>query len=170
MNALRMLKPLYMQVLVAAALGVLVGILWPETGTALKPLGDGFIKLIRMIIAPVVFCTVAIGIAHMSDLKKFGRVGDTAIIGAGTYADELCAVSCTGHGEYFQRTVTAYDVAARKVTRRLDLPVKPGVTLPSEEWPSVGTRGLVSVGPPVGRTAAPSMRNVRVPRAIGREL
>ncbi len=45
--------------------------------------------------------------------KKFGRVGDTAIIGAGTYADNTCAVSCTGHGEYFQRGVTAYDVAAR---------------------------------------------------------
>ncbi len=45
--------------------------------------------------------------------KKFGRVGDTAIIGAGTYADETCAVSCTGHGEYFMRSVTAYDVAAR---------------------------------------------------------
>lgn len=45
--------------------------------------------------------------------KKFGRVGDTAIIGAGTYADELCAVSCTGHGEYFMLGVTAHDVAAR---------------------------------------------------------
>lgn len=45
--------------------------------------------------------------------KKFGRVGDTAIIGAGTYADDRCAVSCTGHGEYFMRGVTAYDVAAR---------------------------------------------------------
>jgi beta-aspartyl-peptidase (threonine type) len=46
--------------------------------------------------------------------KKFGRVGDTPIIGAGTYADNAtCAVSCTGHGEYFMRAVSAYDVAAR---------------------------------------------------------
>lgn len=45
--------------------------------------------------------------------KKFGRVGDTALIGAGTYADDICAVSCTGHGEYFMLGVTAYDVAAR---------------------------------------------------------
>lgn len=45
--------------------------------------------------------------------KKFGRVGDTPIIGAGTYADEFCAVSCTGHGEYFMTNLTAFDVAAR---------------------------------------------------------
>jgi len=45
--------------------------------------------------------------------KKFGRVGDTPIVGAGTYADKTCAVSCTGHGEYFMLGVAAYDVAAR---------------------------------------------------------
>lgn len=53
--------------------------------------------------------------------KKFGRVGDTAIIGAGTYADETCAVSCTGHGEYFMRGVTAYDLAARMKYKGLSL-------------------------------------------------
>lgn len=53
--------------------------------------------------------------------KKFGRVGDTAIIGAGTYADEICAVSCTGHGEYFMLGVTAYDVAARMKYKGLSL-------------------------------------------------
>jgi L-asparaginase / beta-aspartyl-peptidase len=53
--------------------------------------------------------------------KKFGRVGDTAIIGAGTYADDFCAVSCTGHGEYFQRGVAAYDVAARMKYKGLTL-------------------------------------------------
>ncbi len=53
--------------------------------------------------------------------KKFGRVGDTAIIGSGTYADALCAVSCTGHGEYFQRGVTAYDVAARMKYKTISL-------------------------------------------------
>ena len=53
--------------------------------------------------------------------KKFGRVGDTAIIGAGTYADETCAVSCTGHGEYFMLAATAYDVAARMKYKNLTL-------------------------------------------------
>lgn len=53
--------------------------------------------------------------------KKFGRVGDTPIIGSGTYADEVCAVSCTGHGEYFMRAVTAYDVSARMKYKGLPL-------------------------------------------------
>jgi beta-aspartyl-peptidase (threonine type) len=53
--------------------------------------------------------------------KKFGRIGDTALIGAGTYADEACAVSCTGHGEFFMLGVTAYDVAARMKYKGLDL-------------------------------------------------
>jgi beta-aspartyl-peptidase (threonine type) len=53
--------------------------------------------------------------------KKFGRVGDTPLIGSGTYADELCAVSCTGHGEYFMRGVTAYDVSARMRYKRITL-------------------------------------------------
>ena len=53
--------------------------------------------------------------------KKFGRVGDTPLIGSGTYADDLCAVSCTGHGEYFMRAVAAYDVAARMKYKGLGL-------------------------------------------------
>ncbi|HTI67477.1 MAG TPA: dicarboxylate/amino acid:cation symporter [Caulobacteraceae bacterium] len=77
---MKWLKKLYVQVLIGIALGILVGALWPETGAALKPLGDAFIKLIKMIIAPVIFCTVAGGIAHMGDLKKFGRVGGKALL------------------------------------------------------------------------------------------
>ncbi len=80
MRALRLLKLLYVQVLVAALAGVVVGLLWPETGEAMRPLGDAFIRVVKMIIAPVVFCTVAIGIAHMSDLKKFGRVGGKTLL------------------------------------------------------------------------------------------
>ena len=80
MTVLRPLKLLYVQVLVAAIAGVIVGLLWPETGEAMRPLGDAFIAVVKMIIAPVVFCTVAIGIAHMSDLKKFGRVGGKTLI------------------------------------------------------------------------------------------
>ena len=66
---------LYIQVLIAIAIGVAVGHFCPDTGMALKPLGDGFIALIKMMIAPVIFCTVVHGIGSMSDLKKVGRVG-----------------------------------------------------------------------------------------------
>ncbi|AKT37977.1 dicarboxylate/amino acid:cation symporter [Chondromyces crocatus] len=71
---------LYVQVLCAIALGIGVGTLFPEFGTKLKPLGDGFIKLVKMIIAPIIFCTVVQGIAGMSDLKKVGRVGLKALL------------------------------------------------------------------------------------------
>ena len=74
------LKSIYVQVLIAIALGVLVGAVWPTVGVALKPLGDGFIKLVKLVIAPVIFCTVAGGIARMSGLKTLGRVGGKAIL------------------------------------------------------------------------------------------
>jgi aerobic C4-dicarboxylate transport protein len=66
---------LYFQVLVGIAAGVLLGSLQPDAGAAMKPLGDGFIKLVRMIIAPVIFCTVVAGIATMGDIKDLGRIG-----------------------------------------------------------------------------------------------
>src|SRR5436190_1980674 len=75
MGILRALKPLWVQVLVGVALGMVVGWLWPAFGASLKPLGDAFIKLIKMAVAPVIFCTVAGGIAHMGDMKAFGRLG-----------------------------------------------------------------------------------------------
>ena len=65
---------LYVQVLVAIALGTAIGYVFPTAGTALKPFGDGFIALIKMMIAPVIFCTVVQGVGAMSDLKKVGRV------------------------------------------------------------------------------------------------
>ena len=77
---MRIFRILYVQVLIAIALGVLVGWLWPAVGVQLKPLGDLFIALMRMLIAPIIFCTVAAGIAHMGDLKSFGRVGAKALI------------------------------------------------------------------------------------------
>lgn len=73
-------KILYVQVLFAIVLGVLLGVFYPELGTKMKPLGDGFIKLIKMIIAPVIFCTVVAGIAGMQDMKKVGRVGGKALL------------------------------------------------------------------------------------------
>src|ERR1700710_2610281 len=68
-------KILYVQVLIAIVLGVLIGNFFPDLGKSLKPLGDGFIALIKMMIAPVIFCTVVHGISSMGDLKRVGRVG-----------------------------------------------------------------------------------------------
>ena len=69
---------LYFQVLVAITLGALIGHFWPETGESLKPLGDGFIKLVKMVIAPVIFLTIVIGIAGMRDIGRVGRVAAKA--------------------------------------------------------------------------------------------
>jgi len=71
---------LYVQVLIAIVIGVLLGTFAPETGAAMKPLGDAFVNLIRMMIAPVIFCTVVHGIATMGDLGRVGRVGVKAIV------------------------------------------------------------------------------------------
>jgi aerobic C4-dicarboxylate transport protein len=71
---------LYFQVICAILIGVALGHFWPETGAAMKPLGDGFIKLIKMIIAPVIFCTVVVGIAGMEDMKQVGKTGGLALL------------------------------------------------------------------------------------------
>jgi len=71
---------LYVQVLIAIAVGILIGHYFPNTGVALKPLGDGFISLIKMMIGPVIFCTVVHGIGSMRDLKKIGRVGVKTLV------------------------------------------------------------------------------------------
>jgi aerobic C4-dicarboxylate transport protein len=73
-------KSLYFQVIVAIVLGVLLGYFFPETGAAMKPLGDGFIKLIKMIIAPIIFCTVVVGIAGMESMKTVGKTGGYALL------------------------------------------------------------------------------------------
>src|SRR5712671_3966209 len=75
-------KILYVQVLIAIVLGAIVGWLWPNLATNdwIKALGDGFIKLIKMVIAPIIFCTVVSGIAHIQDAKKVGRIGVKALV------------------------------------------------------------------------------------------
>ena len=73
-------KILYVQVLIAILLGVLIGYFFPDLGKNLKPLGDGFIALIKMMIAPVIFCTVVHGISSMGDLKRVGRVGLKSLV------------------------------------------------------------------------------------------
>ena len=76
----RFAKSLFGQVVIALVLGVVAGLFWPEFAVKLKPLGDGFIKLIKMIIPVLVFCVVVHGIAGAGDLKKVGRVGVKALI------------------------------------------------------------------------------------------
>ena len=71
---------LYVQVLIAIAIGVALGHFYPDTGAAMKPLGDAFIKLIKMIIAPIIFCTIVVGIAGMEDMKKVGKTGGLAVL------------------------------------------------------------------------------------------
>jgi aerobic C4-dicarboxylate transport protein len=71
---------LYIQVLIAVVIGIWVGHFYPKTGIALKPLGDAFVSLIRMMIAPVIFCVIVQGIASMSDLKSVGKVGVKALV------------------------------------------------------------------------------------------
>jgi aerobic C4-dicarboxylate transport protein len=73
-------RSLYFQVIVAIVVGILLGYFFPETGAAMKPLGDGFIKLIKMIIAPVIFCTVVVGIAGMENMKTVGKTGGYALL------------------------------------------------------------------------------------------
>jgi aerobic C4-dicarboxylate transport protein len=73
-------RSLYVQVITAIVIGILVGHFFPHTGEALKPLGDGFIKLIKMIIAPIIFCTVVVGIAGMEDMKRVGKTGGYALL------------------------------------------------------------------------------------------
>jgi len=76
----KILKSLYFQVIIAILLGIAVGYLYPEFAVKLKPLGDGFIKLVKMMIAPVIFCTIVSGIAGMQSTAKVGRVGLKALI------------------------------------------------------------------------------------------
>src|SRR5438105_12745317 len=73
-------RSLYAQVIAAVIIGVVLGYLNPSLATQMKPLGDGFIKLIKMLIAPIIFCTVVVGIAGMEDMKKVGKTGGLALL------------------------------------------------------------------------------------------
>ena len=80
MTTPRLFRSLYVQVLIAVLIGAVLGFLRPGLGVAMRPLGDGFIKLVKMLIAPIVFATVVVGIAKMGDLKQVGRIGLRAIV------------------------------------------------------------------------------------------
>ncbi|CAN5822682.1 C4-dicarboxylate transporter DctC [soil metagenome] len=77
---MKIFRSLYIQVIIAIIVGILLGNFYPSFATQLKPLGDGFIRLIKMMIAPIIFCTIVTGIANMQDTKKVGRVGLKAIL------------------------------------------------------------------------------------------
>lgn len=77
---MRFFRSLYVQVIIAIIIGILLGNYYPDLSVKLKPLGDGFIRLIKMMIAPIIFCTIVTGIAGMQDTKKVGRVGIKAIL------------------------------------------------------------------------------------------
>src|SRR6187200_1249942 len=80
MTESRRIPGLYIQVLVGIAAGALLGYLAPEHGAAMKPLGDGFIKLVRMLIAPIVFTSVVVGVAQMGAMKDVSRIGLRALL------------------------------------------------------------------------------------------
>jgi aerobic C4-dicarboxylate transport protein len=79
-NMKKLFKNLTFQVLTAIAVGVLVGLIWPEVGKQMKPVGDTFINAVKMVIAPIIFLTIVLGIAKMGDMKKVGKVGGKAFI------------------------------------------------------------------------------------------
>jgi len=117
MQKKRFYQHLYVQVLTAIACGIALGYYYPETGVAMKPLGDGFIKLIKMIITPVIFCTVVTGIAGMEDMKKVGRVGGKAllyfeVITTLALAIGLVVVNVIQPGVGFNADVTKLDTKA----------------------------------------------------------
>ena len=113
-------RHLYVQVLIAVALGIAIGHFRPAFGESLKPLGDGFIKLIKMMIAPIIFCTVVHGIASMSDLKKLGRIGLKTllyfeIVSTVALIIGLIVVNVLQPGANFQQHASAGDVATAQI-------------------------------------------------------
>ena len=117
MKGKKIYQVLYFQVLTAIGIGVLLGYFYPDIGTSMKPLGDGFIKLIKMIIAPIIFCTVVTGIAGMDDMKKVGRVGAKAllyfeIVSSFALAIGLAVVTLIKPGVGFNADVTKLDTKA----------------------------------------------------------
>ncbi|MFZ5442592.1 MAG: C4-dicarboxylate transporter DctA [Myxococcota bacterium] len=121
---------LYVQVLIAIALGIAVGVVRPDWGVALKPLGEGFVALIKMLIAPIVFTTVTAGIAGMGDLKKVGRVGAKALVWFELMTTValvlgLAIVSVIGPGRGIHATVASLDTA--QLDKTLSAPRPHGV-------------------------------------------
>ena len=113
MRSRALFKSLYVQVLIGIAAGVLLGFVAPERGAAMRPLGDGFIKLVKMLIAPIVFSTVVVGIAHMGAMKEVGRIG---IAGAALFRGHVDARPRHRHGR--RQRAAARHAASRSIRRR----------------------------------------------------
>jgi aerobic C4-dicarboxylate transport protein len=116
-RATRFYRSLYFQVLIAIAIGVGLGVADPALGERMKPLGDGFVKLIRVMIGPVIFCTVAAGIAGIGDLKKLGRVGLKAllyfeVVTTAALLIGLAVVSWVRPGDGIHATAATLDASA----------------------------------------------------------
>ncbi|MGW8263979.1 C4-dicarboxylate transporter DctP, partial [Bacillus sp. LR--39] len=77
---MKLFRNLTVQVITAVIIGVIVGLVWPDVGKEMKPLGDTFINAVKMVIAPIIFFTIVLGIAKMGDMKKVGKVGGKAFI------------------------------------------------------------------------------------------
>jgi len=117
MRGKKFYQVLYFQVLAAIVVGVLLGYYYPDFGSSMKPLGEGFIKLIKMIIAPIIFCTVVTGIAGMEDMKKVGRVGAKAllyfeVVSSIALVIGLAVVTLIQPGAGFNADVTRLDTKA----------------------------------------------------------
>ncbi len=126
---IRWYRVLYVQVLIAVAAGIVVGHFYPDTplkdawqASSLKPLGDAFIKLVKMVIAPIIFCTVVHGIASMSDLKRLGRVGFKTllyfeVVSTLALVIGLVVVNVVRPGDGFQRTAAISDQGALAISK-----------------------------------------------------
>jgi aerobic C4-dicarboxylate transport protein len=118
-NKLPLYRSLYAQVLFAIAVGISVGLIWPETGAAMRPLGDGFIRLIRMLIGPLVFTTIVAGLAQVGEMKEVGRIGLRATIYFETISNlalviGLVVVNLLQPGVGLNVTPTPADIEAAK--------------------------------------------------------
>lgn len=118
MKSKKFYQHIYFQVVVAIAVGIFLGHFYPGLGEAMKPLGDGFIKLVKMIIAPVIFVTITLGITHMTDLKKVGRIALKAMMYFLTFSTLALAIGLIvgnllrpGHGLHIDPSTLSGDVA-----------------------------------------------------------
>ena len=124
-------RALHFQVLAGIVLGIALGFFFPHAGESMKPLGDGFIKLIRMVIAPIIFCTVVVGIASVGDMQKLGRIGLKAlgyfeVVSTLSLAIGLVVVMVFKPGAGINATAATLDANR--------LPLMPRRTRPSIRW------------------------------------
>ena len=77
---MRLLKQLYIQVLIGIALGVALGLVAPDAALLMKPLGDAFIALLRMMLGPIIFCSVVLGLTHVADMRQLGRLAGKSLL------------------------------------------------------------------------------------------